>query len=231
MPCLELPPPGVCAALRRCNSDCVGKRKLKKFIVSLFALTTIASLSHAGPVESSAKETQQTAVPQIQDWYSDREWNFDLFGSYAFTGNSYLSDRYLNADHAWGGGLDANYFFMRYLGLGVEGYALDADEVIGQASGNLIFRYPIRGTRFAPYGYAGGGVVFNGSRAEDLVDRGRNLGSVTRNSDVEGMGQFGAGLEFRFTPSIGIINDFSWNVVNGPRNNYGMVRAGVRFAF
>jgi hypothetical protein len=27
------------------------------------------------------------------------------------------------------------------------------------------------------------------------------------------------------------MNDFSWNVVDGPKNNFGMVRSGVTFAF
>jgi hypothetical protein len=196
---------------------------VKKTIASFFALTILVASSQAGPVELSAKETQN--YQRSEEWYRDREWNFDLFGIYAFSANR--NDRYLNTDHAWGGGFDANYIFLRYLGFGAEGYALDAEDVIGQASGNLIFRYPVPGTRFAPYGYAGGGVVFNGSRASDLVDRGR----VTRNSDAQGMGQFGAGIEVRLTPSVGIINDFSWNVINGPHNNYGVVRAGVRFAF
>ena len=206
--------------------------ELKKIIVSIFALTTAFSVVQAGPVESSGKERQQsTSVQQSEDWYRDREWNIDLFGAYAFTGTPYRNDRYLDTDHAWGGGIDANYFFTRYLGAGVEGYALDAEKAVGQTSGNLIFRYPIPGTRFAPYGYAGGGVLFNGSGAEDLVDRGNNLVSVTRHSDVEGMGQFGAGFEVRVSPHIGVINDFSWNVVNGAHNNYGIVRTGLRFAF
>jgi hypothetical protein len=74
-------------------------------------------------------------------------------------------------------------------------------------------------------------MIFNGLRAEDLVDRGRSIGSIRRNSDAEGMGQFGAGLEFRLTPNVGIINDLSWNAVNGERNDFGIVRSGVRFAF
>jgi hypothetical protein len=45
------------------------------------------------------------------------------------------------------------------------------------------------------------------------------------------MGQVGGGLEVRFTPHIGWINDFSWNFVDGPKNNFGMVRSGVNFAF
>ncbi len=205
--------------------------ELKEFILSFLALATALSGVQAGPVESSSKEMQSAAEQQSQDWYRDREWNIDLFGAYAFTGTPYRNDRYLDADHAWGGGIAGNYFFSRYLGLGLQGYALDADDVIGQTSGNLIFRYPIPGTRVAPYGFAGGGVLFNGSGAEDLVDRGRNLFSVTRHSDVEGTGQFGAGLEFRVTPHIGLINDFSWNVVNGAHNNYGVVRTGLSFAF
>ena len=205
---------------------------MKKIIASFLVLTTALAAVQAGPVETSSKEMEQSsAVQPSEDWYRDREWNIDLFSAYAFTGSPYRDDRYLATDHAWGGGIAANYFLTRYLGAGVEGYALDAGDVVGQTSGNLIFRYPIPGTRVAPYGFAGGGMLFNGSRAEDLVDRGRNLGTVTRRSDVEGMGQFGAGLEFRVTPHIGVINDFSWNVVNGAHNNYGVVRTGLRFAF
>ena len=45
------------------------------------------------------------------------------------------------------------------------------------------------------------------------------------------MGEFGGGFEVRITPHIGIMNDFSWNVVNGGHNNYGIVRTGLSFAF
>ena len=206
---------------------------MKKFVGGLFALTTGAMLAtgRAGPVESTYQQQPHTAYQAGEDWFRDREWNFDLFGSYAFTARPYRGDRYLGVDHTWGGGIDANYMFNRYLGLGVEGYALSAEDTIGQASGNLIFRYPIPGTRFAPYGYAGGGVIFNGSRVEDLVDSGRPFRNFRRHNDAEGMGQFGAGVKFRLTPDIGIINDFSWNVVNGDENDFGMVRGGVRFAF
>jgi hypothetical protein len=44
-------------------------------------------------------------------------------------------------------------------------------------------------------------------------------------------GQFGGGIEIRLTPHIGFMNDFSWNVVDGPDNNFGMVRSGLTFAF
>ncbi|MEP6975573.1 MAG: hypothetical protein ABI787_00785 [Spartobacteria bacterium] len=204
---------------------------MKKVIASLFVVTAFVGTSFAGPMETNQQVEQQTRYQPTSEWYRDREWNFDLFGAYAFTARPYRSDRYLNTDHAFGGGIAASYMFTRYLGVGAQGYALDAQDAIGQTSGNLIFRYPIPGTRVAPYTYVGGGALFNGSRAQDLVDRGRSIGSIRRNSDIEGVGQLGAGFEVRVTPNVGVINDFSWNVVNGDHNNFGIVRSGVRFAF
>ena len=70
------------------------------------------------------------------------------------------------------------------------------------------------------------------ARGQSLVDDGV-LAFHTEQTDTESewMGQFGGGVEFRITPHIGWINDFSWNVVNGPHNNFGMVRSGLNFAF
>ncbi len=205
---------------------------MKTLIVSILGLTTLAVTGFAGPVESSSsKEVQQTYTAQPEEFFRDREWNFDLFGLRADTFNEYRQDRYLGVDHAYGGGLDVNYMFTRYLGAGIEGYALDARDVVGQVSGNLVFRYPVPNSRFAPYGYAGGGVLFNGSRLEESASNGASPATVHDRSDPEGMGQFGVGFEVRITPHIGLINDFSYNLVEGPDNNYGMFRSGVRFAF
>ncbi|MEO6872978.1 MAG: outer membrane beta-barrel protein [Chthoniobacterales bacterium] len=205
---------------------------MKKLIISLLGLTTLAVPGFAGPVESdSSKQVQQSYTAPAEQFYGDREWNLDLFGLRADTYNEYRNDRYLGVDHGYGGGIDVNYMFTRYLGAGLEGYAIDANDVVGQASANLIFRYPIPNTRFAPYGYAGGGVIFNGSRLRTLVSNGQSPASIRKNSDAEGMGQFGAGFEVRITPRIGVINDYSYNLVNGPDNNFGMFRSGIRFAF
>jgi hypothetical protein len=55
--------------------------------------------------------------------------------------------------------------------------------------------------------------------------------SISHEDLSEAMGQFGAGLEIRLTAHIGWINDFSWCILDGPNNNFGMVRTGVNFAF
>jgi len=199
---------------------------MKRLIAGIFTLTTAVLSSNAGPVYSDGKTQAQTSYQATEQWYRDQEWNFDLFGAYAFTSRPYQSDRYLRTDHAWGGGIDANFMFDRYFGVGVEGYGLAAEDAVGQASGNLIFRYPIGQTRFAPYVYAGGGVIFDGSHNDDLVDR-----DFHHHRDSRGMGQFGGGFEVRMTPHIGIINDFSWNVLDGARDDFGMIRSGIRFGF
>ena len=93
------------------------------------------------------------------------------------------------------------------------------------------------------YLFAGGGGIFGGGERTHLVAVPRLPGpaggpldfseSRTRSGDSEtkAIGQFGGGIEVRLTPHIGWTNDFSWNVVDGPNNNFGMVRTGVNFAF
>ena len=77
--------------------------------------------------------------------------------------------------------------------------------------------------------------------AESLVEaRSTNIvvndGKVIRTSnklvtETRAIGQVGGGMEVRITPHIGWVSDFSWNFVDGPNNNFGMVRTGVNFAF
>jgi hypothetical protein len=193
---------------------------------------------------------QQAPCPE---WYRDTEWNVSLWGTYAFTGESWRDDTYLGVDHAWGGGIDAKYFFHRYFGIGIEGYGLalnqnrgivfagttfdtsdrDRSGAAGSVLGTLTFRYPIPCSRFAPYVFAGGGAIFGGGGRDVLLfdSEGGIVGVRSNDSETKAVGQFGGGFEVRFTPTIGWMNDFSWNVVDGPRNNFGMVRSGITFAF
>ena len=235
--------------------------------------------SHSG--KDYAKEMKQVAPPPCPEWYGDREWNVTLWGTYAFTntefapnpslvdvvqstseGNPVLGtyDRYIGGDHAWGGGGDIKYFFCRYVGVGVEGFALEAhnpgfnifedptipiftherinhDHTIGSVLGTLTLRYPIPCTRFAPYAWAGVGAIFGGGERDVLHTQGPpdafQVHAQTNHfgSETKVVGQFGAGLEFRFTRHVAMINDLSFGVINGPQNNFGMFRSGINFAF
>jgi len=235
--------------------------------------------SHSG--KDFGKEMKQAASPACPEWYGDREWNVSLWGTYAFTntefapnpslvdivqstseGNPVLGtyDRYIGGDHAWGGGADIKYFFCRYIGLGVEGFALEAhkpgfdifedptipiftrerinhDHTIGSVLGTLTLRYPIACTRLAPYAWAGVGAIFGGGERDVLHTQGPpdafEVHAQTEHfgSETKVLGQFGAGLEFRIARHVGWINDLSFGVIDGPRNNFGMFRSGVNFAF
>jgi hypothetical protein len=238
------------------------------------------SVARAGTERYSSKKSKEMAPPPCPSWYADKEWNVGVWGAYAFTANDYPRlqnsfgegaaisidgspisdhDRYLDADHAWGGGIDGKFFFKRYFGLGLQGFALNARQsypdvfinfgnvlggtnfartshtrqVVGGGLVTFTLRYPIGCSRFAPYFFAGGGAIFGGGQLS-LFDT-TSIGDVTftmRSGAVtKAIGQFGGGLEIRLTPHIGLINDFSWNVIEGRNNNFGMVRSGINFAF
>lgn len=175
-------------------------------------------------------------------------------------------DRYMGGDHAWGGGGDVKYFFGRYFGVGVEGFGLSAKRsgfdidsrpldgvfngvkttdrrVVGSVLGTFTLRYPVQGSRFSPYAWAGVGAIFGGGESDRLIttelpgpDPGGeipfvNAATVHSGSTTELIGQFGGGLEFRFNRHVGWIGDFSWNAINGAHNDFGMFRTGVNFAF
>jgi hypothetical protein len=230
--------------------------------------------------KDSDKEMKQVAPP-CPDWYGDREWNVNLWGTYAFTNTEFAPnpslidivqstseggpvlgtyDRYIGGDHAWGGGGDVKYFFCRYAGVGVEGFALDANKpgfnifedqsvpilikqrinhshTIGAVLGTLTLRYPIPCTRLAPYAWGGVGAIFGGGERDQLHTQGPpdafavNAQTDHFGSETKVLGQFGAGLEIRLARHVGWTNDLAFGVIDGPRNNFGMFRSGLNFAF
>jgi len=74
-------------------------------------------------------------------------------------------------------------------------------------------------------------VVPNTSRR--VIVRGRRLNVIRNNIGTDRvLGQIGSGLEYRFTPNIGIFSEASYNIVNGANNNFVHFNfIGVRYAF
>jgi hypothetical protein len=239
----------------------------------------LSKVSRSG--KDADKEMKQVAPPPCPEWYGDNEWNVNLWGTYTFTNTEYnpnlwlvdvvqstseghpvlgTYDRYIGGDHAWGGGADIKYFFHRYFGVGIEGFALDAskngfnifedptvpifttekvnhDHTIGAVLGTLTLRYPIPCTRFSPYAWAGVGAIFGGGERDVLHTQGPPDAFAVHaqtdhfGSETKVLGQFGAGLEFRIARHVGWTNDLSFGVIDGPRNNFGMFRSGLNLAF
>ncbi|PYJ19265.1 MAG: hypothetical protein DME99_13190, partial [Verrucomicrobia bacterium] len=79
---------------------------MRKSVLGLLCIAAIASVAVAGTETYSGKEMKQVVPPPCPQWYADNEFNVGLWGTYVFTGNEWQDDRYLEADHAWGGGVD-----------------------------------------------------------------------------------------------------------------------------
>src|ERR1700730_8040491 len=126
---------------------------MKKLALTFCIAANLISPAHAGPDLYSTKSSKEAGPQPCPSWYADTEWNVSLWATYAFTDNNYPTigntisqgvvspinggsvgpqhDTYLESDHAWGGGIDAKYFFKRYFGFGIEGWATDVRRSFG----------------------------------------------------------------------------------------------------
>src|SRR6266540_2588909 len=190
---------------------------MKKSTLVLLAMCFLSPLTYAGTETYSGKEMKQVAPLPCPEWYADREFNVGIgIEGWAVDARQAHEDVFIDFSEG---------IFERSV--------KHERKAIGSVLATLTFRYPIPCTRFAPYVFAGGGGIFGGGQrthfvlTTDVEEGEENDVIVTRRTDAEAewIGQFGGGVEVRLTPHIGWINDFSWNVVNGPENNFGMVRS------
>ena len=176
---------------------------MKKYIITgLVAAIAATSSALAGTYSLGKKTVIPYEEPCV---FRDNEFQIDAFGQGAFN----------NQGHpGWGGGLGLNYFFLRYIGLGVE------QSVFGRTGhgaewatlGNLFLRYPICSWNIAPYAMVGGGGLYG-------TGQGRGVGHV------------GGGLEIRFTDNIGLFGDARWLYSGESPHSGVLARTGLRFAF
>jgi hypothetical protein len=212
---------------------------MKKLTLSLCALVALGSAAFAGTEYS--KESKSVVPPPCPQWYADNEFNLSISGLYAFRGDNDNNNFNVGWDDGWGGAIDAKYFVHRYFGFGVQGFIVSTnqdnnfngnnDETVGGVLGTFTLRFPMSCSRFAPYVWVGGGGIWNGDDDNFFVNAAGARVRRNSNDDGRAMGQGGAGFEIRFTPHFGWQNDISWNVVDGPHNNFGMARTGLNFAF
>jgi hypothetical protein len=207
----------------------------------IFALTIVVIASQvlsafAGEPVTSSKEVVAPAPPPPESYFRANEFSIGLFAAYDWTRNDNVR---AIGDHAWGGGIDGQYFLLRYLGFSIDGNffnEMPGDFFGSTVTGNVIFRYPLDlkypNFHLAPYVFGGVGGVFN---SNNVFTRAVTLGHAQnlnrRNADDEVLGDAGAGLEYRFTPHIGVFSDFRYQVVNESKNNFMTTRFGLRFAF
>jgi hypothetical protein len=167
---------------------------MKRFTLTFTLLCAASALSFAGTEQYSSKDKEVIQqAPAPCEWYRAHEWDFNLWGTVAFPGNTgrftdfrpgdfdggaidqdfgteqndigaVSRDRFINRDNAWGGGLDVKYFWNKHWGFGAEGFVIDAnDNAAGGGLATLTFRWPIGCSRFAPYVWSGFGATGGGS--------------------------------------------------------------------
>ncbi len=206
---------------------------MKKYIITGVMAAVAATSAFAGTMTASKKEVVPVEPPCL---FRDQELQIDAFG----LGDFYQGNFDMSGRPAWGGGLGVNYFFSRYLGVGIEqdlygrnsqgrGQANDFGYTRWATIGNFFVRYPICSWNLAPYLMVGGGANYGnvgGGYAGAPGSRPNKLAG-------QGFGHVGGGLEYRVTENIGLFSDarYLFSGVSGLPNNQLMWRYGLRFAF
>ncbi len=159
---------------------------------------------------SSYKGWHITDSPDI---YRNYELNLQGFGFGTVDEHTlnHLTGHRLHRDAQIGLGAGLSFFFCKYVGIEGEGYSESTHHsIVNNAGGNLVLRWPIGTTGWAPYVYGGGGHQFE---------------------PVEGnYADAGGGIEYRFARWVGLFADARW-VLTTHSGNYGLGRVGVDFSF
>ena len=198
----------------------------KSGALAVVALVSQAVVSFAGPPPPKEVVPPPAPPPSL---FRAHELDLGAFATYGTNFGSGDNHKGIG-DHAWGGGVDAAYFPWLYAGFRVQGAVVNlipGDQTAGIVSGSFILRYPLDlcwpNIHLAPYAIAGvGGLIdgYNGLRPNG-----------TLRSTNEVLGDFGGGFEYRFSPHIGLFGETTYNVVDGPRNNFLQANFGLRYAF
>lgn len=146
-------------------------------------------------------------------FYHANELSLDQFGA-GFIGENRIShwsaDR-LSHNSRLGAGAGLNYFFTRNIGIGGDAFSINTEHsFVDTATANVIARFPIKETSVAPYIFGGAGYQFENRE--------------------QWLGNGGLGVEFRVSEHLGFFLDARY-VLPDKSPNYGMGRAGLRFAF
>lgn len=176
--------------------------------------TGIAAGALLGATQALADDYRDnTYRDHTSDLFRENELTLDLFGSLSVSDDTIdnISGDRIENDGRLGAGAGLNYFVTRNLGVGVDAYTENTQHsFVDSAAANLILRFPIGESGFAPYVFAGGVRQF---------DRVRQWGVDA-----------GGGLEFRFDRQFSLFADARY-VFADKTDDYGVGRAGVRISF
>jgi hypothetical protein len=170
--------------------------------------------------------------------------------------------------NGWGGGMDFTYFLpWKYAGFRVQGAGVElttgdvtvtgsngfrsrsgsGSAAAGVVTGDFVIRLPLddfwSSVHLAPYIFGGFGGVFTGAGGNTINTRFPQVNQRFKNassnvSNNRALGNIGGGLEYRFTPHIGVFGEAGYNWVGGGQHSFNssvkdfvQVNFGLRYAF
>jgi high affinity Mn2+ porin len=195
----------------------------------LIALSVVMFASY-GAFAGEQIDNDLVAPAPSASHFRSNEISVGVFGNYLDT---YGENHQGIGDHALGGGLEASYFYFKYLGLSVDGDAFNeipGDNFGGTVTGNLILRLPLDdylpNFHLAPYLFGGAGRFYS-----ERVGLPSSTPGVQRYVGRSGiLADVGGGIEYRFNPNLGIFADARYNFAANSRNDFITTRAGIRYA-
>lgn len=153
------------------------------------------------------------AQGEENELYRANELSVDAFGSASIQRYTidHVSRARVRQNTRLGLGAGVNYFFTQNMGISADAYAEDTrGAVIDSSSVSFTYRFPLGQSGFAPYAFGGGGRHFEDVRTW--------------------FAQVGAGVEYRFTPHVGMFLE-ARGVVPNETKYYTVGRLGMRYAF
>jgi hypothetical protein len=189
--------------------------KLVTFAAAVMVLSArmgMAQVVHVWEDPNQWWGTHFTYGPAVPEKFTANEFSTDIFASFTAAqtkiGELFETDI---GDGKWGGGLGANYFLTREIGIGIDANAPDnRGHFVDLISGSLIARLPFESTGLAPYVFGGGGRLTE--------------------PRWEWTGHAGLGLEFRINPVTGIFADGRY-VWADKTTDQLLLRGGLRLIF
>lgn len=207
-----------------------------KTLITLLSVSII-STAFAGP----EPVVTPPAPPPIASYFNTG-LELGITGNGAWTQTAWRDDRYLGTDHTFGGGLFANYWFTQNFGAGVsfngfydtaKGERVPSDtRFVGTVPVMLLARYPIG--NWAPFAFVGAGALINGGNStvkQPSATPGKILEFERYEHDVKLVAPMGAGIEYKFSPKLGIIGSMEFDKVDRPSSNFMTSKVGLSYSF
>jgi hypothetical protein len=207
-----------------------------KLIMTAAAVAMLAGAAIAADDGTATTTTTTSSSSSTETWWHQRmtyekydeqkplfranELTLDLFGTYLAPerGITHVFQTRITEGGSWGGGVGANYFWSKDVGIGVDtSMQHGAVKFFDHVGGNLFVRIPIDVAHIAPYVFAGGGYRFDQRNAW--------------------FGDLGTGLDFRFNHFFGLFGDVRYIFGDKPIAQIGgghdqlLIRSGIRIGF